>query len=428
MNAITTRRAMKSSGVDWIGDIPVNWEVKRIKSIFNISRGRVIAFSDVQPFGMYPVYSSQTLNFGILGYISSYDYEGAMLTWTTDGANAGTVFLRCGQFNCTNVCGILQLKLKLHYSLALLNYSVSHATEFYKRPDTNGAKIMSNEMARICIVIPPLSEQILIAQYLDSRTQIIDAKIQLLQDKSTALFELRKSVIHQAVTKGLPTEHQMAKGSSIPQGWKMKRIKEFCSYESGDTPDSGTRAYYADDSSGMPWLTIRDLGAKIVYSSKNHISTAGIKSKNMRLQKAGTLMMSFKLSLGITSIAGVDTYTNEAIASFKNLYNPYWYYALNVFTTANAKENIYGAGLLNKTLLLNAVALVPPPQEQILIAQYLDARTSIIDESIATIKEQIDALKALRQSLIHEAVTGKVDVTTLKVIAPCLQENLPNPT
>ena len=139
-------------------------------------------------------------------------------------------------------------------------------------------------------------------------------------------------------------------------------------------------------------------------------------------------MMSFKLSLGVTSISGINTYTNEAIASFKNLYNPYWYYALSIFTTKNAKENIYGAGLLNKTLLLNAVAFVPPPQEQILIAQYLDARTSIIDESIATIKEQIDALKALRQSLIHEAVTGKVDVTTLKVIAPCLQENLPNPT
>ena len=58
----------------------------------------------------YPVYSSQTKNNGILGYLNTFDFDQSQLTWTTDGANAGTVFLREGKHNCTNVCGTLMPK------------------------------------------------------------------------------------------------------------------------------------------------------------------------------------------------------------------------------------------------------------------------------------------------------------------------------
>lgn len=62
--------------------------------------------------GSYPVYSSQTVNEGIIGYINTYDYDTECLTWTTDGIYAGTVFYRNGKFSMTTHCGALLLKIK----------------------------------------------------------------------------------------------------------------------------------------------------------------------------------------------------------------------------------------------------------------------------------------------------------------------------
>ena len=82
----------------------------RVDELCKISRGRVISKDYIREnAGKYPVYSSQTENDGNLGCIKTYDYEGEFLTWTTDGANAGSVFYRNGRFSITNVCGLLQV-------------------------------------------------------------------------------------------------------------------------------------------------------------------------------------------------------------------------------------------------------------------------------------------------------------------------------
>ena len=82
-------RKMKDSGIEWIGNIPISWEIPKVKYLFDIGRGRVIAKTELEDEG-YPVYSSQTKNNGVLGYINTYDFDRSQLTWTTDGANAGT--------------------------------------------------------------------------------------------------------------------------------------------------------------------------------------------------------------------------------------------------------------------------------------------------------------------------------------------------
>ena len=91
-----------------------NIEWKEIKEVCEIKRGKVISKDYIRNnLGEYPVYSSQTENNGCLGKINSYMYDGEYLTWTTDGAYAGTVFYREGKFNVTNVCGILEKKSSL---------------------------------------------------------------------------------------------------------------------------------------------------------------------------------------------------------------------------------------------------------------------------------------------------------------------------
>ena len=92
-----------------------SWEQFKIQDIASIGRGRVISSVEIsqQENPLYPVYSSQTSNDGIMGYLDDFMFEGEYISWTTDGANAGTVFYRNGKFNCTNVCGLLKLEFNL---------------------------------------------------------------------------------------------------------------------------------------------------------------------------------------------------------------------------------------------------------------------------------------------------------------------------
>ncbi|MFL0082357.1 restriction endonuclease subunit S [Tenacibaculum maritimum] len=194
------RVKLKDSGISWIGEVPEHWEVKRIKDIFSISRGRAIGKTELKDTGVYPVYSSQTKNKGILGYINTYDFNTNLLTWTTDGVNAGTVFIREGKFNCTNICGTLTPKKNNKLSLDYMGVAVQQSTQHNKRIDTNGAKIMSNEMAVIDIVFPPYEQQQQIANYLDTKTTTIDKIINNIETQITMLKELRKTLINEVVT------------------------------------------------------------------------------------------------------------------------------------------------------------------------------------------------------------------------------------
>ncbi|AZI43211.1 ImmA/IrrE family metallo-endopeptidase [Deinococcus psychrotolerans] len=140
-----------------LGRVPREWSVERIGNICELGRGRVISKPYLETHrGIYPVYSSQTKDDGLFGKIDTFDFEGDHVTWTTDGANAGTVFFRTGQFNCTNVCGILSAKnqLNLHYlALALANRTQAHVSY------VGNPKLMNNIMAAIKVPVPPISEQ-----------------------------------------------------------------------------------------------------------------------------------------------------------------------------------------------------------------------------------------------------------------------------
>lgn len=122
--------------------------------MFKVTRGYVLAAtltsntkSDEMP---YPVYSSQTKDFGLMGYYRDYLYEDA-ITWTTDGANAGTVNYRAGKFYCTNVCGVL-LSDKINASQMIaeaLNNVAKGYVSYVGNP-----KLMNNVMSDIEIIIP----------------------------------------------------------------------------------------------------------------------------------------------------------------------------------------------------------------------------------------------------------------------------------
>jgi type I restriction enzyme S subunit len=169
------------------------WEKVKVRDLFDkITRGQVLSKKEISEVKTdiykYPVYSSQTLNNGLLGYYKDYLYENA-ITWTTDGANAGNVRYRKGKFYCTNVSGVLiSHKGYANQCIAeILNRVTKKYVSYVGNP-----KLMNNTMTEIKIFIPPtLKEQQKIAKFLSS----IDEKIELNEKKLSKLKEYKKGLL-----------------------------------------------------------------------------------------------------------------------------------------------------------------------------------------------------------------------------------------
>ena len=135
------------------------WTTYKIQDIAEIGRGRVISSVEIdrQKHPLYPVYSSQTSNDGIMGYLDNYMFDGEYITWTTDGANAGTVFYRKGKFNCTNVCGTLKIQPK--FDCYFVSLVLQQASQKYVSSNLANPKLMNNTMASIKIRMPNIETQ-----------------------------------------------------------------------------------------------------------------------------------------------------------------------------------------------------------------------------------------------------------------------------
>ncbi len=190
----------KDSGIAWLGAIPGKWQILPIWQLYFLGRGRVISHEDIRETpGIYPVYSSQTENNGILGYLGTNDFDGDYVTWTTDGANAGTAFRRTGKFNCTNVCGTLRPKDTRMIDNSFTTHALNIANAEYVRHDIN-PKLMNNVIAKIKIGVPDISEQIAIISFLDLEIQKIDKLIEKVELTIERLKEYRTALITAAVT------------------------------------------------------------------------------------------------------------------------------------------------------------------------------------------------------------------------------------
>lgn len=194
----------------------------------------------------------------------------------------------------------------------------------------------------------------------------------------------------------------------IPEEWSSHKIKDYLEFDIGGTPPTSHEEYFEGDN---VWISIEDLTTNKtidIKNSKKKISDEAIKKSNVKLIKKGSLLFSFKLTVGETAFAGCDLYTNEAIAAFKqnkNISLNYLKYLLKVGFENNAFENIYGAKIFNSELIKFAKIIKPSFIEQEQIAKYLDNKTTKIQKTITKNKQLITLLKEKRTTLINQTVT-----------------------
>lgn len=194
----------------------------------------------------------------------------------------------------------------------------------------------------------------------------------------------------------------------IPEGWEVKRVKEVSAFKVGGTPPTGERQHFEGT---LPWMTIADMGSDLKTGTKLQLTREAVRLYRIPLAPAGSLLMSFKLSVGKTCFAPYDLYTNEAIAIFQQTDSAelsYLRYTLPLAVIEHAGENIYGAKILNQRLIRGTPIPAPPKQTQLTIAAFLDYETARIDELVREQEHLVEDIRQKRQATIDAAVTGQL--------------------
>jgi len=433
---------MKDSGIEWLGSIPNHWNVNTLKNKFQLKPSNVDKKTHddetaVQLCNYVDVYYNDFITNDLpFMEASATEHEinkfslvvdDVIITKDSEDPMDIGVPALVRETKDNLVCGYHLTMIKKRtpdVSGAFLFWCLKDsaiASQLYREATgvTRWA-ISSRNIKNITLAFPSFEEQKAIADYLNQACSKIDETIAIKQQQLDTLEAYRKSIIHEAVTKGLDKTVEMKDSGvewfgDIPSHWKLKKLTQLTSFTTGFTPSTSNPSFYEGKHN---WVTIDDLNEEKIVKTKSTITDLAIAGKEQKIAPKGSLLYSFKLSVGKTAIAENDVYTNEAIAAFRpspKIDMRYFKYSVEDYLIFNGKENIYGATLLNRDLIRTSRILYPELKEQKEIADYLDQACLKIDDTKETVSKQIETLKEYRKSLIHECVTGKKRVYQGKV-------------
>lgn len=195
--------------------------------------------------------------------------------------------------------------------------------------------------------------------------------------------------------------------SAIPD-WSKGRLGEQCSIQIGGTPSRNVAEYWdSTKDTSNAWVSIRDLNRRVITKTAEYITDRGVKHSNVKLQPSGTVLLSFKLSIGRVAIAGLPLYTNEAIAGLQSdtLRHDFLYFGLQYWDLLQGVDQAIKGATLNKAKLKNIEFIFPPAKtEQTKIAEILSTVDRAIEETEALIAKQQRIKTGLMQDLLTRGI------------------------
>ena len=429
----------KTSGVEWIGEIPDRWNIHKLKWLIKekLKYGaNEIAESEDKGFPRYIRITDfdndgqlKADTFKSLPFEKSKDYlleEGDVL-FARSGATVGKTFIFKHYKGQACFAGYL-IKASTNKKLLEHNYlylfTKSNAYENWKNSIFNQATIQNigaDKYQFLEIPTPPFPEQKRIAKYLDHKTAKIDSLIEKKKRLIELLKEERTAVINQAVTKGLAPNVPMKDSGiewlgEIPGHWDVVPLTKYLSsivdYR-GRTPKK-----VAD---GIFLVTAKNIKNGLIdYSlSEEFADPQDVQSLlNRGRPEVGDVLFTTEAPLGeVANIDREDIALAQRVIKFrgkKNKLNNYFlkYWLLSVKFQQDSQSFATGSTALGiKASKLNYLRLVLPPiHEQISIVKHMEKETNRIDSIISKSEKEIVLLQEYRTALISEVVTGKIDV------------------
>ncbi|MBR1496286.1 MAG: restriction endonuclease subunit S [Oscillospiraceae bacterium] len=434
-------RAMKDSGIEWIGEIPQEWKTPPLRSKYSFSKGLSITKADLVDDGVSVISYGQIHSKDNTGVsvrdtlIRHLPTDHSSLTETSKAHVGDFIFADTSEDlqGCGNCVFVDRDDIYAGYHTLLLRpkeigpgryYAYLFAAEAWRaqiRAKVSGVKLYSitqDILKSAALIEPPVEERVRIADYLDAKCAEIDALIAAKEKTNELLKERRQSIIYEAVTKGLdPTVPMKDSGvewiGEIPVGWELKRLKYLGSMQIGLT--YSPEEIVADGALVLRSSNIQD--GKIVHADDVFVEKE-IPEK-LKMEKGDILICSRNGSRSLIGKNAVITeeFSGQTFGAFMTIFrgrlNFYIKYLLN-----SSVFDYYVGSFLTSTInqlttsnLGNIHVPVPSTEEEMWkIAEYIETECRTIDSIIAMNNERIQKLKEYRQSLIYEAVTGKIEV------------------
>ena len=400
-------REMKDSGVEWIGEIPKDWKIKKPKYIGSIRSGDSVTNKKLNDDIGYEVLGGN----GTIGFYDKYNVDGTHIIIGRVGALCGNSRITRGKkFISDNAliytCFEGQAENYINYIFDAFNLNKLNTSN--AQPLITGSKVLN-----IFIPYPYIIEQKIIADFLDTKCSEIDATAEDIQKEISLLEDYKKSVITEVVTKGLDPDAEMKDSGvawigEIPKEWKIIRFKYVAIVKSNLVAPFR----YMDYPQIAPDIIEKDTGNIILHRS---VKEASVDSWNHLFYKGQILYSKIRPVLNKVTIAPYDGLCSADMypISAKENVRFLQYIMLSAFFIKQVDlvtRDRIKMPKINQDDLGNILLVVPSKEEQQQIADFLDAKCSEIDTIIADKKRQLDILAECKKSLIYEYVTGKKEV------------------
>ncbi len=405
----------KDSGVEWLGEIPTHWDVKRVKDLAYYQSGEFVNASDFEDEGLFPVYGGN----GLRGFINQYNHNGKYILIGRQGALCGNINYAHGKFWATEHAVVVYKKKNINTQWLGELLRVMNLNQYALSAAQPGLSV--DKIKRLGLPFVSVEEQTAIAHYLDTKTTAIDKKVALLESKINRYQELRKSLINETVCRGLDKSVQLkASGiewiGEVPEHWTLKRIKDIVIINALALPESTSEDYT------FKYIDIGNVNQNGIIEEPESIEFGGSPSRARRIVKQNDVIVS-TVRTYLKAVAFFDDFIKDVIVSTgfavlshkKNIHPKFLAYLVQseIFIDSVVKNSTgvsYPA--INTSTIASLSLFAPNESEQTTIATYLDTQTQKIDSITMNLKGQIEKLKELRKTLINDVVTGKIKVTT----------------
>ncbi|MBR8729217.1 hypothetical protein IX332_000528 [Porphyromonas levii] len=416
-------KAYKESGLPWLRTIPEHWEVKRIKDIFTEISDKGYADEPIlcstQKFGVIPqsMYENRIVivNKGLENLklvrqgnfvISLRSFQGGIEYAHYQGiiSAAYTVLQLAKGFNEIYI----KYLLKSSAFIQLLQICTTGIRE--------GRNVNYSVLKQESLPVPPLEEQRAIAEYLDRETVRIDRIVELLTKQRERYAQLKRSLISEVVTHGLPHHNYTMKEANlpwldtIPEHWEISRAKDMFKRMSRSVKETDEIITCFRDGQ----VTLRKLRRKDGFTeSFKEIGYQGIRKGDLVIHQ----MDAFAGAIGISDSDGKGTPVYICLQPINHLYyNTYYAYLLREMASSQFIFSLR-KGIRERSCdfrydtFATLYLPVPPLEEQQEIVAYLDERCKRLDRLVEAIDRKIELLGSLKKSLIEEVVTGQRRIT-----------------
>lgn len=429
----------KDSGVKWIGKIPNHWEVCRLKSLCTL-KARI---------GWKGLRSDEFEEESYAYLITGQDFKSAEIDWDScyqinkeryeedpyiQLSNGDLLITKDGTIGkiakvtnlnkpaCLN-SGVFVLKQRKNqfypnFLYWLLSSTLLADFNNYTSTGTTILHLYQNVFENMPVIVPHVSEQEKIASYLDEKCGKINGAIDVQKKKIDLLNELKQTIITNAVTKGLNPDVPMKDSGvawigEIPEHWEVMKLKRCSTIKTGCTPPTSETKYY--DSEDINWYTPVDIGGNKLSEAEKKISSISKIDGVCRIFPERSIYF-----VGIGATIGKVSYCDEEASSNQQINaimpNKRANYKFLTYVLKSQKDEIYLTAntvtlpIINQDRTGSLLCPIPSIEEQTEIVQFIETETERIDAHISKANRRIELLNELKQSVITEAVTGKIKV------------------